>query len=395
MEELKTMLEAVKGEVSALCEKQNAEIKRYGETTSETAKAIKAAEAKGAEIETRLNELEAKGNKRDFSGEKAPLSIGAEALKSMDALRDGKMVHMEGRSFHRKSLSDSVNNVVGQAMRVPGIFTDPADRVMHIRDLLNVIPTSSNSIEFVADRAGFTNNAASQWNSGASPARVDGGTKAESTLTTELKTASVVTIAHYLNASRQVLDDQPMLRGYIDGRLTYGVQVQEDNQILNGAGTNGTLTGILNTVGIGNIGDRATSSVTYLDHIRAAILTARLSEYPVDGILLNPTDFATIETGKGTDGHYVLINVVQNGAPTLWRVPVIETTAITAGTFLVGNFRMGATLYDRQMVGVRVAEQHDTNFIKNIVTILGEERVALAVELPKAFCKGSFDVAST
>jgi len=278
-------------------------------------------------------------------------------------------------------------------MRVPGIFTSPADRPLHIRDLMRVVPTESSAIEFVVDYGGFTNGAASQWNSGLN--KPDGGTKAESTLTTELKTVSVVTIAHYLNASRQVLEDQAMLRGYIDGRLTYGVKLTEDTQILNGGGTNGTLTGIMNTTGIGNIGDRASSTVSYIDHIRDAILNARLSNFPVDGILLNPTDFAVIEKTKGTDGHYVLVNVVQDGAAKLWRVPVIETDAMTQGTFLVGNFAMGATLYERQIAGVRVSESHDTNFVKNIVTILGEERVALTVELPGAFCKGSFDVAST
>lgn len=395
-EEVKKQLESVAAEMKGLLEKQSGEIKANGETATATAKAIEALDKKHADIEQQIAEMQAKANKHSFgAGQEEVKSIGQLATEGETFARIQKheKVFLDGGSFHRKALSSSYNNAVGQNMRVPGIFTSPADRPVHIRDLMRVVPTESSAIEFVADYAGFTNSAASQWNSDISKA--DGGTKAESELTTELKTNSVVTIAHYLNASRQVLEDQAMLRGYIDGRLTYGVKLVEDTQILNGAGTNGTLTGIMNTTGIGNVGDRATSSVTYIDHIRSAITTARLAHFPVDGILLHPTDFATIETSKGTDGHYVLMNVVQNGVASLWRVPVVESDAMTQGTFLVGNFAMGATLYERNQAGVRVSESHDTNFIKNIVTILGEERVALTVELPGAFCKGSFDVAST
>lgn len=395
IEDVKKQLDTVAAEMKGLLEAQSAEIKANGETTSATAKAIEAMDKKHADIEKRLAEMQAKANKPNLGAFEVVKSIGelATSGETLARILKHEKVFVEGGTFHTKALSSSANNALGQNLRVPGIFTSPADRPLHIRDLMRVVPTEASAIEFVVDYAGFTNAAASQWNSSINKA--DGGTKAESSLTTELKTAPVVTIAHFLNASRQVLEDQSMLRGYIDGRLTYGVKLTEDTQILNGAGTNGTLTGIMNTTGIGNIGERASSNVTYIDHIRAAITSARLAHFPVDGILLHPTDFAAIETSKGTDGHYVLVNVVNNGAASLWRVPVIETDAMTQGTFLVGNFAMGATLYERNMAGVRVSEEHDTNFIKNIVTILGEERVALTVELPGAFCKGSFDVAST
>jgi hypothetical protein len=62
---------------------------------------------------------------------------------------------------------------------------------------------------------------------------------------------------------------------------------------------------------------------------------------------------------------------------------------------LLGDWTMGATLYERETMSVRVSESHADLFIKNGIVLLGEERAAFAIELPKAFCKGSFDVASS
>jgi HK97 family phage major capsid protein len=70
------------------------------------------------------------------------------------------------------------------------------------------------------------------------------------------------------------------------------------------------------------------------------------------------------------------------------------TNAMPASTFLIGDWNMGAVLYDREDVSVRVSESHADYFIKNGVAVLAEERYTLAIPLPNAFCKGAFTVAS-
>ena len=57
-------------------------------------------------------------------------------------------------------------------------------------------------------------------------------TKPESNITFTLSSAPVVTIAHWLAASRQLLSDAPALAGYIDSRLTYGLKYLEQEEIL-------------------------------------------------------------------------------------------------------------------------------------------------------------------
>ena len=76
---------------------------------------------------------------------------------------------------------------------------------------------------------------------------------------------------------------------------------------------------------------------------------------------------------------------------TLWARPVVATKAIDAGDFLVGAFRMGAQLWDREDAVVTVSTEDRDNFVKNMVTILGEERLALTVYRPEAFVKGPFE----
>ena len=106
--------------------------------------------------------------------------------------------------------------------RVPGIVAAP-NRQLTIRDLLMPGTTDSNAITYVREK-GFTNNAG--------PQASEGAKKAQSDLQFEEVTTSVKTIAHFVKASRQILDDASMLQSYINGRLTYGLKLKEDLQLL-------------------------------------------------------------------------------------------------------------------------------------------------------------------
>jgi HK97 family phage major capsid protein len=55
----------------------------------------------------------------------------------------------------------------------------------------------------------------------------------------------IITIAHWIPASRQILADAKMLGSYIDQRLRYGVLLEEEDEVLNSTGTNGELDGLV------------------------------------------------------------------------------------------------------------------------------------------------------
>jgi len=210
----------------------------------------------------------------------------------------------------------------------------------------------------------------------------------------ELKTLSTKTIAAWIPVSKQALADAGQLRSMIDNRLLYALGLSEEHQLLYGDGTDQNLQGIMTHPSAqtyawseGTVGD------TRIDAIRRAFTKARLAEYPIDGIVLHPTDWEFIELAKGTNERYIWVQVTDGGQMRMWKAPVIDTTAIAAGEFLAGAFKLGGTLYDHQQAAVAVAEQHGEFFIRNMVAIRAEERIAPAWFRPEAFVVGSFDSA--
>jgi len=127
-----------------------------------------------------------------------------------------------------------------------------------------------------------------------------------------------------------------------------------------------------------------------LDVLRFAMLQASLAEYPATGIVLHPTDWAGIELTKDSTGRYIIGDPKSEAAARVWGLPVVATQAMLLGKFLVGAFKAGAQIFDRQNATVELSTEDSDNFRKNLVTILAEERLALAVYRPAAFVKGDF-----
>lgn len=265
----------------------------------------------------------------------------------------------------------SVGDAVNQT-RLPGVLPLPQRRLT-VRDLLSQGRMDGNTLEYVKE-TGFTNNAAPV---------AEGATKPESDLKFDLVSTSAKVIAHWTKASRQALDDVAQLRSIIDQRLLYGLAYVEENQLLNGDGTGQNLNGIIPQATAYSAAFTPTSG-TAIDTIRLAMLQAALAYYPSTGIVMHPTDWARIEMTKDAGGQYIIGNPQGTIAPTLWGLPVVATQAMAVDTFLVGAFRLGAQVFDRWDARIEVGYV-DKDFIMNLVTILAEERLALAVYRPEAF----------
>lgn len=256
------------------------------------------------------------------------------------------------------------------------------ERRLTIRDLLMPGRTSSSSIQYPKE-TGFTNSADTHTETG-------GTAKPQSEIKFDLVTSNVTTIAHWVLATRQILDDAPMLQSYIDGRLRYGLKLVEEDQLLNGGGTGTDLNGIYTQATASTANLAVVSAPTKIDVIRIAMLQAALAEFPPNGVVLHPTDWAGIELTKDTAGAYIIGNPQDSAQPRLWGLPVVATQAMTLDKFLVGAFGMGAQIFDRADATVEISTEDDQNFRKNLVTILAEERLTLAVYRPESFVKGDF-----
>jgi HK97 family phage major capsid protein len=278
----------------------------------------------------------------------------------------------------------------------------PPMRKQRVRDLFPSRTTSAAVIEYFR-MLGFTTPGTAAVNAAATVAERNGGNSAfaakpQSSMQFEGHQAPVRTIAHWEAAHRNVLADEPQLRAIIDNELMYGLRLQEDAQILNGDGSGENLTGVMNTSGIQeyNWSDGAITPQpdNKADAIRRAATLSFLAYYEPSGVVLHPNDWEDIELTKDSLGQYlVAISVALGGEPKVWRLPVIETPAMTEGTALVGAFGTAAQLYDREQASIRISEQHSDFFVRNAIVILAEQRLALAVKRPEAFVKVSFDAA--
>jgi HK97 family phage major capsid protein len=369
-------------------EKAAAEIKANGAIATETKAALEAQAKAATELAARLGEMEQlvaklKANDNPEPGRESIGKKFTEDEKVVEFLKGG--MGAKGRVQVRVKAITSLTSGDGGAgdlivpTRVPGIIRQP-DRAMTIRDLLSVGRTTSNSIEYVQE-TGFTNNAAPV---------AEGAQKPESSLEFTLQSSPVRTIAHWIQASVQVLADVPALQSYIDTRLRFGLEIEEEEQILAGDGTGQNLLGIIPQATPFDTNRRRVGD-TRIDIVRRAMTQVRLAEYRPDAIVLHPSDWEEIELTKTTEGAYIWANPRGLLGPTLWGLPVIDTTAVEEGEFLVGNFRMSSQIWDREDATVDVSTEDRDNFIKNMVTIRAEERLALTVYRPEALIYGDFD----
>ena len=266
-------------------------------------------------------------------------------------------------------------------MRVPGIVT-PAEQRLFIRDVLPQAVTGSNLIEFASESA-FTNSAGLQ--GGGSPVQGEGELKPESAFTFALSSAAVVTMASWVPASRQVLSDAPMLQGHLSGRLMYGLKLEEEDQLLNGTGSSGTIAGLRQLAATFTGG---VTNQTILDTLLKAFNQVSLSNYEASAVIMHPTDWTNAMLLKDTTNRYIFSNPQDMTAPRLWSKPVVPTASMTLGNWLTGAFNLGAQIWDRESATVRISENVNDHFIRNLVAILVEERLALTVYRPTAFVAG-------
>lgn len=374
------------GEIKAFAEKADAEIKATGQMASETKAALAGLVEQGTALQARMIDVEQKLARRGGSGDgPAAKSIGAQFTDSDDfkamISRKGGTARMNVKAVTSITSATTGTGGVGDAIRperLPYIVT-PGLRTFTIRDLLMPGRTASNAIEYVRE-TGFQNSAAPV---------AELAQKPQSDLAFDLVSTPVRTIAHFLHASKQVLDDIPLLQSYIDGRARYGLALVEEAQLLAGDGTGQNLLGIIPQAAVYDYANRSLAGDTKVDRIRRAILQVRLALYRATAVVMSPSEWAEIETLKDADGRYIIGDPRGVVEKRLWGLPVVDSDAIADGKFLVGAFNMGAQVFDREDANVQVSTEDRDNFIKNAVTIRAEERLALAVTRPESFVYGN------
>jgi HK97 family phage major capsid protein len=388
LKQLGTDLKKATDEVKQFAERVQTEMKNLGAATGETKDKADKALADMNGIGARMTEIEQKMARRGGDTRVELKTLGQHVIDSADykALVQSK----GGQARIAVELKDitSAAGTVGSGAS-PSSSLVVADRQplvpyptyrLVVRDLITPGSTESNAIEYPVETSVPTATAAY--------VVAEGAAKPQSDLTFDLKSSPVRTVAHFMKASRQITDDAPQLRSYIDGRLRFGLSYREELELLYGDGTGQHLHGIVPQATAYSAAFSPASSQN-IDTLRLAALQATLALYPATGFVLHPTDWARIELTKDGQAKYIIGDPQGATVPRLWGLPVVATQAMAVSHFLTGAFNTGAQIFDRMSIEVLISTENEDDFIKNMITIRGEERLALAVYVPGAFITGT------
>lgn len=267
--------------------------------------------------------------------------------------------------------------------RVPLVVQTTADARTTLRDVLNISQTNGASVEYLIEDT-YTEVAAPVAQSAAKP---------EATMGLTVGTAPVRTLAVHMPVTEQQLQDIPQIRNLIDNRLDYDLRRLEEKQFMYGSGAGENLTGILPLASVPLITRTAPASTQNADRIRIGVTDVLVAGYEPNAVVLHPYDWEAIVLLKASDTNYLwtIVTDPATGNSRIWGLRVVETVAMKNPAnlqryFLVGDFRRGATVWDRQQSTIEVGWIND-QFTKNLRTIRAEERLAFGVHAPKAFAK--------
>ncbi|WP_438863772.1 phage major capsid protein [Neptunicella sp.] len=374
-EDVKNQLDSINNEVKKAISATNEEVKKHGKIGADNAQKLDTLTNKIEEVTAQVLELEQQGTSQN-DVENAVKSVGAQFTDS-DAYKGFSAGNSTKASFEVEN-----NIVVGSDVTVApdrrsGVISGIA---MPLR-VLDVIPqgtTNSNAVEYVRELA-YTNAAAET---------AEGDTAyPESAITFELVSAPVRNIGHFIYLSKQMVEDNSIITSYIDGRLRYGVELRKDTQTLVGNGTGQNLSGLFKTGNYTALAG-ATSGDDQYKNIRRAIAQVEANGYMVDAVFLNPADCANIDLIKATGGEYISTNPRMQNTKTVWGKPVVETSAMTSGKFLVSALAMSAQFTNRRGIIVEMSDSHDDNFTKDMVTLKATARAAMEIYRPASSVGG-------
>jgi hypothetical protein len=234
-------------------------------------------------------------------------------------------------------------------------------RLSFVADLLYRAPTNARLVPYV--RAINT-----VVNEGGASAVAEASAKPEATLQWQGGEAPAKKVAVDVPATREISDDAPAMRSFVDNTLLYLLRVRLDQEVLSGSGTGEHLLGLLNDTAVPNVAAGASPRASITKGLRSA----EDAGGQANGVAVHPDDFWNAYDA----------DVSFWGRLGEQGVQVVRTPAMTVGRALVGDFQRGATLLDKDTGRIAVSESHNDFFVVNRLMILAELQALLLVTWP-------------
>ena len=358
------------------------------EQINEVKQLVEAANAANGETRKSLEEVETKFKKAQAEKKAVEVNTVQKAI-AHEIMEKKELFHERmgyvGKFFDVKS--PAVMTFGSSTTGKPSIdlrtdIIEPIRRRTHVRQLFRMGQTSAQLYQYIQE----TNDS----QEGTVTGQTEGSDKAFLQFKIDQKDAKVETLPAFVRVSRQMLDDVVGLSSYLSRRLPEEILVREDLELLNGTGSSPFIfTGVSENAQDSPAYGATLEAAQEWDVLLRAAAFQKANNYDVTGILLNPSDFGALTTVKGTDGQYVAPIQFVGGQAFLRGVPIFESSAVTAGTYFLGDWAK-AEMVMREGLSVGFFEEDQDNVIKNLVTVRAEERFAFPIFQPEAFVVDTF-----
>lgn len=390
-EQLKTVTDQIE-EVKKLAD--NAEELKGIKDQVEEMKAENAALLKGFNLlQTRVK---SQGNGHQYQKESSFADQLGEKLEERKAdLQNYTKNDRKSMGFEIKTVGNmaAANTTISGTTTFPGpsalggVGRKPYESV-HMRDFLRVQPIGSDSAYVIRDAAG----------EGGPTAVLPAAAKPQSDRDYVKLIVPVTKIAHYFKLPEEMLGDIPWLQNEITAVGVEDLLAKEDNLILNQAAGTGLFAGLTT----------ATNSTAYASPASLALGVDRANNYDVlvaawtqlmvlkgraNYVLVNPADYAAMVLTKATTGEYAF-GAPNIAIPNIMGIPLIPHNEITIDKFLIGDFSK-VYIGQREGVSVRFYDQNEDDAIKNMVTVVIEERLTVVADRADRLIYGDFGDAKT
>lgn len=324
-----------------------------------------------------------------------PDSFKSLLAKEMEAKKDAFANYKKNReaiSFEMKTVGNigansnlSVSGTPafqhGSALSQPG--RTPYE-LRHIRDLgLRVVPMGAMQDTFVVrDAAG----------EGAPTAVAAGAAKPQSDRDWVKTVVPITKLAHYYKVPEEYLDDIGWMQDEITGVGVEELLALEDSKILTAsssstqfAGLNQTFNSTAFDISSSSLYNSVASANNW-DALVAAWTQLRVLKSYATGAILHPYDYALMVLAKAsTAGQYQFGTNLTD----VLGATIMPHTAVTSDKFFLGDFTK-VKIGVRKPLSVRIFDQDQDDAIKNLVTIVIEERITMAADRADRIIYGDF-----
>jgi HK97 family phage major capsid protein len=377
---LKEQLKAKKAELAALkskIESGDAEAIKAGEEIAEAIKSLEVA----IEEATKANEL------LKMIGTDEPVAeveVEEDGMKGLIAKAKSVDRNVKGWSvnatFDKKAANTTI--VAPQIADVDNTAA-PVKRGSRVADLLGAATISGNAVTYYV-------NGAVEGDAGVT---AQGAKKSQISTSFTPVTKALKKVTAFAKETSEVLEDAPFLASTVEDIINYKIVSKENSEVV---------TDIAGTSGIQSVTYTDGQHTGDADTLADAILLAKskiadATDYEADCVIINPQDMFALRTAKDSNLQYIgggyFTGAYGNGAyvapATIWGLPVFESSAVTAGEPIVAAGKLAIKVYRKGDTTIKIFDQNEDDALYNIVTVLGEERLLVAVKEPKGVVKVS------